>query len=317
MKWKRKSLFGTLKLMPRKIEISHRTIIFTIFFLDRLARWRIPRFLSILFIYFLILAIVGFAIAGIIPPLIAQTQVLISRFPSYIENLKVFKIDEQIINNQLSQIGTIAGGVFRTFIGFFQSLFNLLILLVISFYLLLQRKDLGKYLLRFFGPDGEAMGLRIFDQIEKRLGGWVRVEFLLMITIGLLCYIGLRLIGIDLALPLAIFAGLMEIISNIGPIISAIPAILVGLIISPLTALAVVALFFLMHQLENSLIAPQIMSREVGINPLITIIALISGFTLGGVIGGVLAVPVVLLLEIIFTEITTSERFKNLDHKKT
>ena len=337
--------------MPRKIEISHRTIIFTIFFLlflwllfllrgvlllvflgiilmsalnplvDRLARWKIPRVLSIILIYLLILAIVGFAIAGIIPPLVTQTQVLISRFPSYIENLKLFKIDEQIINSQLSQIldklGTISGGVFRTFISFFQSLFNIIILLVISFYLLLERKNLSKYLLRFFGPEGETMGLKIFDQIEKRLGGWVRAEILLMITIGLLCYIGLRLIGIDLALPLAIFAGLMEIIPNVGPIVSAIPAVLAGLIISPLAALAVAALFFLVHQFENNLIVPQIMSKEVGINPLITIIALISGFTLGGVIGGVLAVPVVLLLEIIFTEIATSERFKNLDHKKT
>ncbi|MCJ7804779.1 AI-2E family transporter [Patescibacteria group bacterium] len=332
--------------MPRKIEISHRTIIFTVIFLlalwllyflrgvlmilflalilmaalnplvDRLERWRLPRALAIALIYLLIFTVIGLAIWGVVPPLVNQTQNLASRFPSYLESLRWLGVDKQVVYNQLNQLteklGVISGGIIRTFVGFFQNLINIVVLLVISFYLLLERKNLGRYLLRFFGDNAEKTGIRVMDQIEKRLGGWIRAEILLMIIIGLLTFIGLTLLGIDYALPLAILAGFLEIIPNIGPFISAIPAVLVGLIISPLMALAVAALYFLVQQIENNFIVPQLMAKECGLNPLITIIALIAGFKLGGVIGAILAVPVVLLIEIILTEISTSEKFKKI-----
>jgi len=332
--------------MPRKIEISHRTIVFTVIFLlvlwllyflrgvlvllflalilmaalnplvDRLERWRFPRALAIALIYVLIFSVIGLAIWGVIPPLVNQTQNLASRFPSYLESLRWLGVNKEVVYNQLNQLteqlGIISSGVIRTFVGFFQNLINIVVLLVISFYLLLERKNLSRYLLRFFGDNAEKTGIRVMDEIEKRLGGWIRAEIVLMIIIGLLTFIGLTLLGIDYALPLAILAGFLEIIPNIGPFISAIPAVLVGLFISPLMALAVAALYFLVQQIENNFIVPQLMAKECGINPLITIIALIAGFKLGGVIGAVLAVPIILLIEIILTEVSISEKFKKI-----
>ncbi len=332
--------------MPKKIEISHRTIIFTVFFLlflwllyflrgvlvilffsvilmaafnplvDRLQRWKIPRSLSIIVIYLLIFCAFGFAVAGVVPPLVDQTQTLISRFPSYLQSLRWTGFDEKIIYNQLNQLteklGVISGGVIKVFVNIFQNLINVVVLIIISFYLLLQRKNLDQYLLKFLGENGQKIGTRIVDKIEKRLGGWVRAIVLLMIIVGLLDYIGLRLLGIEFALPLAIFAGMMEIVPTIGPFIATVLAIIAGLTVSPLTALAVGALFFLVQQLENSLIVPKLMEREIGLNPVITIVALIAGIKLGGVTGAVLAIPVVLLIEIIFTEVTASERFKKI-----
>lgn len=330
--------------MPRKVEISHKTIVFTVVFLlllwllyflrgvlallfvslilmaalnplvDRLEKRRFPRSLAIVLIYLLIFTIIGLAVWGVIPALVDQTQKLISRFPSYLESLRWLGVDRQAVYSQLNQltekIGVISGGVIRTFVGFFQNLINIVVLMVISFYLLLERKNLDGYLLRFFGSNAETTGARVMDKIEKRLGGWVRAEFLLMIIIGLLSFIGLWLLGIDYALPLAIFAGFLEIIPSIGPFISAIPAVLVGLLISPLMGLAVAALYFLVQQIENNFIVPQLMAKECGLNPLITIIALIAGFKLGGVVGAILAVPVTILIEIILTEISASDKFK-------
>lgn len=332
--------------MPKKIEISHRTIIFTVIFLlalwllyflkgilillflalilmaalnplvDRLERWRLPRALAIALIYLLIFSVIGLAVWGVIPPLVNQTQNLASRFPSYLESLRWLGVNKEVVYNQLNQLteqlGVISNGIIRTFVGFFQNLINIVVLLVISFYLLLERKNLGRYLLRFFGDHAETTGIRVMDEIEKKLGGWIRAEIVLMIIIGLLTFIGLTLLGIDYALPLAIFAGLLEIIPTIGPFISAIPAVLLALLISPLMALAVAALYFLIQQIENNFIVPQLMAKECGLNPLITIIALIAGFKLGGVIGAILAVPVVLLIGIILTEVSTSEKFKKI-----
>lgn len=332
--------------MPRKIEISHRTIIFTVVFLlslwllyylrgvlitlflalilmaalsplvERLQKWRIPRVLSIILIYILIFTAIGFTIAGIIPPLVEQTQNLISRFPSYFDSLSWMGVDKNMIYTQTNQftekLGILSGSIIKTVTSFFQNIINIVVLMVISFYLVLERKNLDKYLLRFFGENVANTGVRIFDKIEKRLGGWVRAELLLMLIVGLLSYIGLSFLGVDYALPLAILAGFLEIIPIIGPFISAIPAVLVGLLVSPLMALAVAALYLLIQQLENNLIVPQIMARECGLKPLVTIIALIIGFRLGGVPGAILAVPVVLLLEVILTEIYSSEKFKKI-----
>jgi len=332
-------------MMPRKIEISHRTIIFTVFFLlflwliyylrgvivllflgiilmaalnplvDRLERWRIPRVLAIVFIYILIFGVLSLIIAGIVPPLIEQTQTLLSKLPSDFSSFKWLGVNQKVIDNQMAQFldrfSLFSGNIIRAFVGIFQNIINFIIFIVISFYLLLQRKNLDKFLVKFLGS-GEKMGARIVDKLETKLGGWVRAELLLMLIVGLLSYIGLRLLGIEYALPLAIFAGILEIIPNIGPFISAIPAVLAGLIISPWMALAVAALYFLIQQFENQFICPQIIAKEVGINPLITILALIAGFKLAGITGAILAVPVVLLIEIILSEVSTSDRFKNL-----
>ena len=332
--------------MPKKIEISHKTIIFTVIFLiaiwflyflrsvllllflalilmsalnplvDRLEKRRFPRVLAIVLIYLSIFIIIGLAIWGIIPPLVNQTQNLVSRFPTYLESLRWMGIDRQMVYGQLNQLterlGSISGGIIRTFVGFFQNVVSIIILLVISFYLLLERKNLGEYLLRFFGDNAEKKGMRIMDQIEKKLGGWVRAQIILMIVVGLMTFIGLTLLGIEYALPLAIFAGLLEIIPSIGPFIAAIPAVLIGFFISPLLGLAVAALYFLIQQIENDFIVPQLMAKACGINPLLTIIALITGFKLGGIIGAILAVPTILLISIILAEVSSSEKFKKI-----
>jgi predicted PurR-regulated permease PerM len=133
-----------------------------------------------------------------------------------------------------------------------------------------------------------------------------------MLIIGVMSYIGLRLLGIEFALPLAILAGILEIVPNIGPVLSAIPAILAGLVISPLMGLAVAALYFLVQQLENTLIVPQIMAREIGVRPLVVIISLAIGVELGGFIGVVLAIPFMLLLRITASEFFSSKRLKKL-----
>lgn len=328
--------------MPKKIEISHRTIIFTTFFLlflwilyqirqvlialfvsvilmaalnpavDRLTKFKIPRFLAILLLYILIIGVFVLSIAGVVPPLVDQTSTLISRLPEYSQNLGLPIIDQKIIADQISQLGSIPANIVKLSISIFSNLFVVLAILVITFYLLMERRNLNKYLTVLFGGDSEKKAEKFINEMEKKLGGWVRAQLILMVIIGLFSYIGLRLLGIEFALPLAILAGVFEIIPNIGPIASAIPAFFAGFIISPLMGLAVVALYFLIQQLENSVIVPKIMEKEVGVNPIITILSLTIGFKLAGITGAVLAIPVVLLIRIVASEIYSSEKFRRL-----
>lgn len=330
--------------MARKIEISHRTIIFTVLFLIflwflyqirhvlliffigiilmsslnplvlRLEKLRIPRVLAAIIIYLTILVIVGLVLAGLIPPLVFETGNLINRLPEYASFLNIQPLEGGIVNSQLNQLlaplGSLSVGVVRTTLDIFGGFVIIFTLIFVSFYMLLERINLEKYLNKLFGSTQDKKIALVIYKIEKRLGDWVRAQITLMIIVGLMCFVGLRFLGIDYALPLALVAGILEVMPNIGPMLSAIPAVLAGLAISPLMALAVAALYFLVQQLENQIIVPQVMKRETGVNPLITIFALIAGFKIGGVLGAVLAIPFVIVIETILSEIFTSESFK-------
>lgn len=326
--------------MPKTIEISHRTVIFTVLFLlgiwfllqiipiivglfvaillmtalnptvDRLTRSRLPRPLAILIVYLLFIGSVILSLFWIIPPFAEQTTNLVNRLPEvlddlgfWLESLGISGVDRGIIQSQISQIGRLPVDIVRFTVSLLSNFIAVFSVLVITFYLLIERRNLDKYLLVLFGDDGEKKTKHFVDQIEARLGGWVRGELTLMIIVGTLTYAGLRLLGIPFALPLAILAGLLEVIPNIGPVISAIPAVVVGLTISPVMGLATVALYFLIQQLENSIIVPKVMQKATGVNPLVTILSLTIGFQIGGALGAILAVPAVIVLHVVASEV--------------
>ena len=142
----------------------------------------------------------------------------------------------------------------------------------------------------------------IFIGVEDRLGAWVRGQATLGLTIGIMTAIGLSLLGLPYVLPLSIFAGLLEAVPNIGPIVSAIPAILIALTISPLMGLVTALLYFIIQQAENHLIVPFVMRKVVGLPPLVTMIALLIGGKLAGIPGALLGVPIVVTMQTIISE---------------
>ncbi len=326
--------------MPKTIEISHRTIIFTLLVLggvwlfiqisaivitlfialllttalnpvvDKLTQLKLPRPLAILVVYLLMISLVVGGLASIITPLVDETTNFVNRLPdlfdqlgNWLESVGIQGVNGSLVANQAAQLGEIPGNIIKFVIFLFSNLISVVTLLVITFYLLLERKNLNRYLLVLFGGDGEAKAKTFVDKLETSLGGWVRGELILMLIIGAITYAGLRLLGIPYALPLAIIAGVFEILPNIGPIISAIPAILVGFTISPIMALGVGALYFVIQQLENSLIAPKVMQRAAGVNPLVTIVSLAIGFQIAGAVGAILAVPIVIVLRNVLVDI--------------
>jgi predicted PurR-regulated permease PerM len=176
------------------------------------------------------------------------------------------------------------------------------VIAVITFYLLMERKNLNYYLIILFG-ENTLQAKKILKKIEKRLGDWVRGQTLLCGIVGLMVYLGLLFLDIEYALPLALLAGILEVVPNIGPTLSAVPAVFLGFVRSPVLGFAVVALYFLVQQIENSLIVPAVMKKTVGLNPLITILSLMIGLKIAGILGAILAVPIVLTLEVLASEI--------------
>lgn len=311
--------------MVSKIEISHKTIIFTLILLagiwlvwqirdillflfiafiimsglrpmvDGLENKKVPRILAVVIVYLGIIGILTILIASIIPAMIIQSTHMIQTLPSVIE--KVIPYGVVNLAEFTQQIAPIGQNIIKVTINIFSNIITILTILVFVFYFLLERKHTKAMLAGFVGIDQAEISMGVLERIESRLGMWIRGQLILMTIIGVMTYIGLLLLRIDFALPLAIFAGLLEILPNIGPIISAIPAVLVALSISPVAALSVIGLFIIVHQLENNLIVPFVMKQSVGLSPLITIFALMIGGKLAGISGAILAVPIVLIIQ--------------------
>lgn len=323
--------------MPRKIEISYKTIVFVavlwiflwfiytirdllvmVFFsfvlmfainplIDSLQKLHFPRALSIGLIFTLLWLMVGLVIAGLVPPLIEQTGNLIARLPDAIAKIEILNSHQQEITQQLlSQISTLPQNVFNITLGLFGNAISVITTLVISFYLLSERKHFGRYLSLLSGQEDKGKLTAILDRIEQKLGGWLRGELVLMFSVGTMTYLGLLLLGVESALSLAILAGVLEIIPNLGPIISAVPAVLVALTVSPILALGTAALYWGVQLIENNLLVPKVMGSAVGVNPVVVILGLMTGFRLNGPLGAVMAIPVIIILKILITDLYKS-----------
>jgi len=320
-------------MKPVRVEVSYKTIVFTLLFslalyllwlirdiillfficfifmeainptVKKLERLKIPRPLAILILYIIILSVISFAIAGIVPILIEQTTGLVSTLPKVIANVNVFGASATDIYNQFKILETLPQNIAQAAFSVVNDIFSGFIILVITFYLLLERRHFNSYSLNFFGPHKDK-ALKIIETLESRLGNWVNAELFLMTTIGLLSYVGFLVLGLPYALPLALIAGLLEAIPNIGPTVSAFLAALIGLTISPLTALLAIIWGIIVQQLENNVIVPKIMKETVGLNPLATILVIATGAKLAGVGGALLAIPVYLTTETIIKVLT-------------
>ncbi len=329
--------------MPRKVEISHRTIVFVALFglllwfvfqirgvllmlfisvilmsalnpaVDKLQRWKVPRGLAILVIYIVLWGVVGGLIAKVIPPLVEQTRTLIFQLPDALGRVEFFNANQEIITNQIvTRLGALPENLLKVTVDLFANLLTVLTTLVITFYLLLERKNLDKYLSLLLGRERPTKITQVINEIERRLGGWVRGELVLMIAVGAFTFAGLTVLGVDNALPLAIIAGVLELVPNIGPIISAVPAVLIALTIHPLTGLATMSLYFLIQLLENNLLVPKVMEKAVGINPLISILGLLMGLEIAGPAGAVLAIPFIIVVQTIGLEAFSLKRLSDL-----
>ncbi len=312
----------------KKVEISQKTIIFTVTLL--LSLWflyqvrsiivllfiafilmtavnplirqakkiKLPTIVVMLVVYFGLIALISTVIASLVPAVVQQTKDITLRLPTYMHNLEdIFnaQFDPNVIGGYLNSIPS---NLLRIAAGAFSNIMNILALFFMSYYLVLERPHLHKYLVRFFeNHDAEAKAEALVLAIERQVGGWVRGELLLMVIIGVLTYAGLALLGVPYALPLAVLAGLLEAVPNLGPTIAAIPAILIGLTVSPVIGIGTLILSIIIQQLENNLIVPKVMQSATGTEPLVTIVVLLVGFTLGGIAGAVLSMPIYLTVQ--------------------
>lgn len=319
--------------MERKIEISTKTVGWTIlmilvlFFILKIfdvvvvlfvaflfssalspvvrfiEKRRIPRAVSIPLVFFVVLFLIFIAGVLIVPPLITQLIKFFEKLPFLLSGVTFLsEIDLSQFSSQFTMVGQ---NVFRVTKGVFSDVFSFISIFVLTFYMLYERKNIEKTLRLYFGQERGEKFFIILGKIEDGLGAWVRGQALLGFIIGAATFIGLSFLDIEYALPLSIIAGVLEIVPVIGPIISAVPAILVAGTSSLNLAVLTTLLYLTIQQLENHFIVPFVMRKAIGISPLLTIVSIMVGGNIAGIVGMLLAVPILVIIQTVFSELSS------------
>ncbi|MBI2827978.1 MAG: AI-2E family transporter [Acidobacteria bacterium] len=275
---------------------------------------RLPRWVAILIIYLCLLAfLVGVGVL-VIPPLVAQARELWSALPDMVHRAQQWLIDRGLLGRELSfleaverapvgsssdAVGTLVAAVW----GFIGGVFGLMTILILAFYLMVDAENFVRAFLRLF-PHPERP--RVEDacrRVSTKVSAWLGGQLLLAGIIGGTAALGLFLMGVPYFYVLALIAGIGEMIPIVGPLLAAVPAIAVAFTVSPALALGVAVFFFVQQQLENHVLVPKVMERQVGVSAAAVIVALLFGGTLLGIVGAILAIPTVAILQVIVEEL--------------
>jgi predicted PurR-regulated permease PerM len=292
---------------------------------DKMEKIKFPRWLSILLIYVALVVVIFFAVYVLIPPITEQVSQLMNNFPFYtekvssaIEYLKNFSAQHGVlkeldsgvsaIKDNLSQI---LGSVFSTVASVFGGIVSFFVVLVITFYMTVEETALKRTITFILPEKYHPFTLQLINKVQRKIGDWLKGQLLLSLILGILVYVGLLILGVQYALVLAVVAAIGEFIPYLGPVIAAIPAIFLTFAESPLKGVFVLILYVIIQQIENQILVPKVMQRVVGLNPIISIIALLVGAKIAGIVGVILAIPVATAISVIANEIWQAREVKS------
>lgn len=289
----------------------------------RLESKKIPRTLAVLIAYLLLFFVFGVLIYLIVPPLVEQIMNINYNLPYFADKISnflhinlsdVFTRGSASLGQITNQLTQISGNVLRTILAIFGSALSALMVLVLSFYLLLERSELKKFIFAFIPQKKKVLIDNIFTKTLPKLGEWIRGWVVLSIVIGTTNLIALWIIGVPYALSLAILAGLLEIVPTIGPLIAGLVAAIVALATGGwMQVLFVVIAYIIIQALENYVLVPKIMGKAVGLSPVIIIVALMIGAKLDGILGAIIAIPIAAVIIIVLNEWAEHNKIEKLD----
>lgn len=282
-------------------------------------RKKVPRVFGVVIIYIVMALIVGTVIVSIVPILLQETSGVIANIPTYLSQMNnvVPLLDESILQGYapiiselaknisnpsfINSVNTTISGVSGNVIGnagsIFTSVLNFIMIVVLSFYFSVTENGVGNFLRIITPLRYESYVEGLWNRTKEKIGAWMQGQVLLAVLVGLMVYMGLLIGEVKHAMLLGFLAAFLELIPVFGPVLAAIPAILLTLLDKGITGGAGVFLWYLVvQQFENHLFYPLVVKKIVGISPLVVILALFIGAKLGGILGIILSVPASVLL---------------------
>jgi predicted PurR-regulated permease PerM len=255
----------------------------------------------------------------IVPPFAQQFQELtyrvpqgFGRFNSWLDGLRT-RIPAELVpyipdfNSLIQQaqpfVNRLLGNSFAFVSGSLEVVLKVLLVLVLTGMLLADPVAYRKVFVRLFPSFYRRRVEGILTKCEISLGGWVTGALIAMGVVGLMSVVGLSVLGIKAALALGVLAGFLNLIPNLGPTLSVVPAMAIALLDEPWKAIAVLILYFIIQQVESNFITPIVMAHQVSLLPAVTLIAQLFFVTFFGFLGLFLALPLTVVAKIWVQEV--------------
>jgi predicted PurR-regulated permease PerM len=288
---------------------------------DWLHQRGVSRPTGIITVYFLIFLVIISILFLIFPLLINQATQIWQAIPDYYGNFRTAMLESRsfVLRNlgqglpvtlaffprdpqmdvdpleRVSQFFQLTGMLLR-------GIFAIFAVFILAFFWTLESEKAIRGLLLFL-PKNNRESIRDFlTTLEEKLGGFIRGEILLMLSVGVMSFFAYLIIGIPYPLILAIFAGLMEAIPIFGPALGILPAILITISVDPSRVIWVLVAYLAIQSAENYLLLPRIMKKRVGVNPILTLLALATLTSLIGLPGALLAIPLAAIFQMVINQ---------------
>lgn len=312
---------------------------------EKWKKYKIPEWVTVIFVYCLLVFLATVVMVSIIPIIInylvnivqqvthwsqtAQETFLrygIAGFhlPDFVERVILYLFSEENINSTLdiikqnagsiqsfltNQLTSLTSGGISIVSGIGSAITNIFMIGIATFFMVLERKDIGQIFLDITPDSAEEYIKYMFTKIQEVCISWIQASIILSFSIFILTYIGLFLVETifgfktESVFTLALISGIMEFVPYIGPILSVVPALIIGLGISWDAAMVILVLYLIIQQTENNVLVPYIMSKNLDISPLFVFVIMIFGATLGGIVGIIVAVPIAGIIRALYNDI--------------
>jgi len=299
-------------------------------FVEKLSKFKIPKGLSITFVFIFVIGMISIFLGNFIPILSnellalgVQAQNLIeavingeTKLPRMLEwinpilessfaGLETNQLTQDLEKN-LVDIGQNLRGVAQNAVGLFVSISNgfanAILVLFLTYFMTVDHKMVDKFIISFFKDEYQDYIESKSKSIKNKVGQWLQGQILLMLAVGLCTYIGLEIIGMEYSFTLAVLAGLTELIPVVGPLIAWVAAIPIAGNESSTMILSVTILYFIIQRIENNFLVPFIMNKATGLHPIIVLISMLVGYQFKGILGVIISIPIAGIISIFYQD---------------
>ena len=277
----------------------------------RMGTWKIPRVVSVVMLYLALTLGLLLSTYALLPSISEELAIFAKQAPTLLKEARTdmtkrapwFPVDpvfdrmSTYLKGQDFTVKGFTGSVLKSE-NFVDRVVAFGTIFIVSFYLTVQERGVEKFLRLAIPGEYEDRVVSVWGKTQRKIERWLQGQIILAIFVGVLVYLGLLgIFDLKYALTLAVISALFEIIPYIGPFLAAIPGVVfASLELGPTMGLLVLLFYVLVQQIEGNLIYPVVVSRMIGVSPIIIIVALLVGGKLGGITGVILAIPAVVLL---------------------
>ena len=294
-------------------------------------RLPIPRGLAILVLYAALAAvIVGVAIL-VLPGALAEADSITSLLPERLDSLESWagNLQPAVVGSTIASLADAvrasllqarpprAEDVVDVGLTVADAAVTIVTIFALIYFWVTERARLQRYVTAFLPLDRRAGVRDAWNDVELRLGGWVRGQLVLMGTVALATGSAYWLLGLPSALLLGLVAGLAELIPLVGPAIGAIPALVVAAALRPDLVIPVLIVYLIIQLVEGNLLVPVVMRGSVGISPFVVLVSLLVGGALGGIVGALIAIPLAAIVIVVLERLQAREVPVTLDPTAT